>query len=113
MIRYPINPEIREYWKSIPIRVLGHSDSKCCNAPTILVQSRKGGFVTRNCSRCGEKDTFPINSFYELDIWISCMQCKERMSPSLVEKTNYGYICKKCESYIRLADILPYWEDLI
>jgi hypothetical protein len=64
-----IDPKIREIWRVYPVRISGRSMSRCCNQPTVLVQSMKGGFVTRNCPKCGQPDTLPPEVFLnELDI---------------------------------------------
>ena len=109
---HPINPEVREVWKTFPLRISGHSQSTCCNEPTILVQSMEGGFVTRNCSKCGNKDTLPVQVFMnELDLCVACPDCKRRMESTLLNK-NYGFVCESCQVSIQLSDLLPRWEDL-
>ena len=100
-------------WKLYPIRIPGGETSKCCNKPTLLVQSMKGGFVTRNCFGCGSSDTLSNNSFlYELDLWISWPECRKRMVASIIE-SNYGFVCYTCKVGITLASMLPTWEELI
>ena len=75
-----------------------------------------GGFVTRNCPECGQKTTLPEHAFFnDLDIWVACPECKQRMKPAWVDnnRNNYGYHCETDDLGIRLADLLPSWEDLI
>ena len=53
---YKIDPNI---WKEYPVRISGLKESSCCKSPTVLVQSMEGGFVTRNCWKCGHFETLP------------------------------------------------------
>ncbi len=100
-------------WKTFPLRVPAYSTSPCCGAPTLLVQSMEGGFVTTNCSECGEHTTLPNSAFFgDIDLWISCPECRERMEPEMIDK-NYGYVCESCDLGILLASLLPRWEDLV
>ncbi len=112
MRRYPLDENVRQMWKKFPLRLPGNSTSKCHNAETLLVQSMDGGYVSRNCGTCGAKDTLPESVFLnELDLWVACPHCRQRMTASVVEK-NYSFVCGSCELYIRLADLLPRWTDL-
>jgi endogenous inhibitor of DNA gyrase (YacG/DUF329 family) len=109
---YPIDPNVLKFWKSYPVRFPGGSVSACCNEPTVLVQSMSGGFVTRNCPKCGTKDTLPEDVFLrKLDIWVACPSCRRRMEPTIIDK-NYGFICRSCELGIYLAALLPRWQDI-
>ena len=77
---YPIDEAVTKIWKSYPIRISGHSISGCCAKPTILVQSMQGGFVSRNCSMCGNSTTLPEAVFLEkLELYVACPKCKSRM----------------------------------
>ena len=100
-------------WKSYPVRIMGPRVSRCHNKPTLLVQSMQGGFVTANCSECGEKTNLSFYEFRELQLWVSCPQCRKRMSQYITKEENYGYQCSSCAIYIWLADLLPYWHELI
>jgi Bacterial RNA polymerase, alpha chain C terminal domain len=108
-------------WRTYPVRVRGPRSSRCHDAPTLLVLSMDGGFVTSNCSVCGSKDLLTQQGFRSLDLWVSCPLCRERMQPGMVSvvsgsrygAANYSYTCDACHLYIRLADILPHWEDLV
>ena len=112
MIEFPVDPQIREIWKKYPLRLSDGSKSKCCYLPTVLVQSMEGGFVTRNCSGCGTKDTLPEEIFLKLDLWVACPDCKQPMEPGRLAHTNYGYLCRSCDIGNKLADLLPRWNEL-
>jgi|GEM_PF-1278089 NAD-dependent SIR2 family protein deacetylase len=108
----PAEPELRKQWKTTPIRISGRSRSPCCRVPTFLVQSMEGGFVTRNCSKCGEKDTLPEDVFMEIDLWVECPECRERMNPTMIRR-NYGYVCPSCHCEVFLAELIPSWQDIV
>ena len=112
MRRYEYDPQTANGWKSYPIQVIGPEESRCCNQPTLLVQSMQGGFVTSNCSKCGKSDTLPERDFLDLHMWVNCPECRKKMHPEMVDK-NYTYQCDKCQLYIWLSDLLPNWEELV
>jgi endogenous inhibitor of DNA gyrase (YacG/DUF329 family) len=112
MREYQVDPNVRQIWKIYPIRIQGQSLSSCHGQPTLLVQSMEGGFVTRNCPTCAKSQTLPEASFLkEFDIWVVCPECKQRMNPDVVYK-NYPFLCPRCDLYIKLAELLPRWDDL-
>jgi type I restriction enzyme R subunit len=89
--------EQAEYLPLAQLRSQGLRKSSCCRAPTILVQSMTGGFVTANCSKCNNSASVSSNDFFhELDIWVSCPKCRKRAGPSTVGRANYGYKCNTC-----------------
>ena len=112
MKEYPVDPDVREIWKKYPLRLSGLTISRCCGAQTVLVQSMEGGFVTRNCAHCGEKEFLPEGDFLRLGLWVACPQCKKPMTASRLPHSNYGYTCAACNLEIKLADLLPRWTDL-
>ena len=112
MREVPVDKSIHDVWKKYPARIYGLKLSDCHHQPTILVQSMEGGFVTRNCPECGDYETLPEADFLNLGIWIVCPDCKKPMTATRVPKSNYGYICKSCDNYIKLATLLPRWSDL-
>lgn len=94
------------------IRIQGPRISRCCNAPTLLVQSMSGGFVTANCSECGQKSGLRRDEFYDLNVWVSCPECRTRMDPAILNK-NYGYKCGKCSWNAELSSMVPQWDEII
>jgi hypothetical protein len=113
LFRY--NSKTIQNWKSNPIRIQGEKSSSCCNAPTVLTQSMKGGFVTSNCCVCVRSHSLTLSQWGELDLWIACPNCSRRMTPIQSEVTdkNYSYGCNSCSLYVWLADLLPNWDDLV
>jgi hypothetical protein len=112
MAEYPLDPVIREMWKLYPLRIPGFRVSRCCQEPTVLVQSMQGGYVTQNCSKCGGSDTLKQDEFRQLQLWVACPGCKGRMLATIVD-LNYAYCCDACDLNIRLADLLPRWSDIV
>jgi hypothetical protein len=112
----PLSDELRKFWKLYPIRIPGHSRCRECNCETILVQSMKGGFVTRNCPNHPDiHDTLPQSTFLkELNLWVSYPECKERMEAKVMDfdRGNYGYVCHTCGLAIKLSELLPLYKDL-
>ena len=110
---YPIDERIIEMWKVYPVRIFGHSISRCHEKPTILVQSMQGGYVSRNCSECGSPTTLPADVFLQkLDLYVACPSCRARMDAEILFNKNYGYTCRACKICIDLASLLPKWTDL-
>jgi ribosomal protein S27E len=112
MRRYEYSESDQDGWKSYPIRVTTSRVSRCHNKPEVLVQSMEGGFVTANCTQCGNSDTLPHDEFKKLAIYVACPECRKEMVATLLRSTNnYGYECEPCSEYLRLADLLPHWKD--
>jgi type I restriction enzyme R subunit len=109
-----LDREESQYIPLAQIRVTGPNVSDCHKAPMLLVQSMKGGFVTANCSICGEKSVLRNRDFFDLDLWVSCPKCRQRMKATMVAK-NYGFECEcpTCNWRCILASMLPQWDELI
>lgn len=107
-----IGSTIRDFWRAYPVRVPGHSTCGICNEPTVLVQSRDGGYVTRSCPKCAYYHPLPEPIFRKLDLWVACPKCKGRMEPDILPDKNYGYVCHLCNVSIALFELLPRYEDL-
>jgi hypothetical protein len=112
MKELPVDDTIREIWKKYPLRIYGGKDSPCHGKPTVLVQSMRGGYVTRNCPECGGRESFSDLDFHRLGLWVACPDCKQPMIAQRVPNSNYGYVCVQCQSFIKLAALLPRWMDL-
>lgn len=109
---YPVDPKARPFWRSYPLRIPGGSTCSQCRQETVLVQSMKGGFITRNCPKCGNVDSLPRRTFKQLGLWIACPKCKARMNPEVLPDKNYGYVCKPCDVAVPLFELLPRYEEI-
>ena len=92
--------------------ILSLTNSKCCRAKELLVRSRDGGFVSRDCLNCGARATYVRPSqIPDLD----CEGCLGFNRPGTVEpvvkEQNYWYRCTVCGREWQIADIVPAWSD--
>jgi len=115
---FKFDEQIRKGWKSYPVRIVGpRRRSKCCSAPTLLVESKEDGYVTANCSECGKIGSLSKNEFHQLNLWVSCPKCKKRMEAGMVKNSfsspTYGYKCEQCSTELYLSMLLPRWEELM
>ena len=108
----PVDPDIQKFWKIFPVRFLGGSKCHDCGEETVLVQSMKGGYVTRNCPCCNKPEKLLERTFRELELWVACPQCKKRMEPQILQDKNYGYVCDECDIGVPLFALLPRYVDL-
>jgi hypothetical protein len=105
-------------WKTYPVRVRGPSLSSCCQVQTLLVHSKKAGYVTANCSKCGTPENLTRAEFFSLDLWVGCPSCRGRMVQDMVPDApgrarNYCYVCEACRCCVKLASLLPHWADVV
>ena len=82
--------------------------SPCCRAQALLVRSRDGGFVSRNCLKCGRPHYVSVPQLPEL----RCDTCSAHLRIGKVDGTNYHYICDKCPRQWKLAEVLPLWSEM-
>jgi len=90
------------------IKLISTELSPCCGAEAQIVQSRPGGFISRDCVKCG-------NSKYvnqsQLPHW-PCESCKTPMQIKKLDRTNYFYECPSCGKYDKIWDIVPHWSEV-
>jgi len=84
------------------------SESRCCKGREMLVRSRTGGFVTKNCCTC--KQSAARVGLGQLPV-VKCEICSRTMHSFVVNK-NYSYKCSSCNHMFRLCDRIPRWEGL-
>ncbi len=82
-------------------------ESTCHRVKTLIVRSRQGGYVTRNCLKCGHPDYINETQLPRL----SCDRCGDTLRIAMIEK-NYNYTCEQCGIWWRVADQVPHWSDL-
>jgi hypothetical protein len=94
-------------WKSYPIRV-SIPCRKCGGKSAELYQYSDGEFIKAKCSVCGSDNLFSKDELKLLPPY-PCPMCHKVMEPEQLEEdyNNACYYCENCDSYIRLADLLP------
>jgi hypothetical protein len=83
--------------------------SRCCGVDALLVKSRDGGFITKNCTSCEKPDTVRPNEIPDQN----CDRCKGGPDGliGVIEKYDgYYYRCERCRDECKISDILPHWS---
>ena len=93
--------------ENLPLILYARRLSKCHGARCLIVRSREGGFVSRDCIECGEAEYIRLKDFPE----VNCSRCKVRFEVSLADKMNYFFVCSSCGKQMKIADIVPPWSD--
>jgi uncharacterized protein YbaR (Trm112 family) len=90
------------------LKLFPQTKSICHNAPMLIVRSRKGGLVTKNCINCGEPNKIV---FDELPNTLPCPTCLQPMDLFIDRYKSYAYACKKCKKDYLLGDLIPHWDE--
>jgi hypothetical protein len=91
--------------KDQPVRRLAVTPSRCCNAEALLVKSREGGYVSKNCTHCNK-------SGYAQPSDIEPFECCGKIWPVVIINKNYHWQCGVCQTTAMVADYVPKWSDL-
>ncbi len=81
--------------------------SPCHRARMLLVRSREGGYVSKNCCDCGKSMHVRPSELPEL----LCGSCRTPLAVWYLDGKNYFYVCKHCGESVLLASILPWWSQ--
>lgn len=81
--------------------------SRCCRAEQQIVQSRAGGFVSKNCVTCGKSRGVGLHEIPERD----CPQCKQRMIKGRDLSGNYAYRCPSSCFEVSLYQLVPRYHE--
>src|ERR1700722_15201037 len=97
-----------------PRFIYSAGNSPCCEYKALLVRSRDGGFVSRNCLKCGKPWYVKLNHLPTLDCEICVISRKviASLKPEQLDGENYFYRCWKCGAKWKVADYLPAWSEL-
>lgn len=79
--------------------------SRCCNAEALLVLSRPGGFISKNCIHCKK-------SGYAHPSDLPTADCCGHAWPVVLIEKNYHYRCEVCQTTIAVGDFAPKWWEL-
>jgi len=93
--------------EQLPLTLYARRPSACHGARCLIVRSREGGFVSRDCIECGEAEYIRLKDFPE----VKCSCCKVRFEVSLADKMNYFFVCSSCGKKMMIAEIVPHWSD--
>ena len=88
--------------------ILSSSRSNCHGAPALLVKSKDGGLISRNCLDCKKPYSVSLSDLPALE----CEKCGTRLTASQDAHMNYAYSCEKCKISWSLPEMLPKWNEL-
>jgi DNA-directed RNA polymerase subunit RPC12/RpoP len=91
----------------LPLILYAKPRSKCHGARCLIVRSRDGGMVSRNCIECGIPEYIRLEDFPE----VKCSRCNVRFKVSLADGMNYFFVCSSCGKQMMIAKIVPAWSD--
>ena len=74
---------------------------------TLIVQSREGGLVTRDCLTSGTSNSVRMTHLPNL----YCGRCSSEIGPSKNSSGNYAYACRCCRTSVELAQLVPFWDE--
>jgi DNA-directed RNA polymerase subunit RPC12/RpoP len=83
--------------------------SKCHSAPSLLVRSRDGGFISQNCLKCGHSSYVSIDQLPKLKCEF-CLLIDLEVGKN--DDGNYQYKCQGCGRKWNLPEMLPHWSEL-
>lgn len=81
--------------------------SPCCSHEAQIVRSRQGGFVSRNCLKCGASHYVNEDQIPKLP----CGLCTIPVQITKNDGTNYFFECRTCQEHYKIADIVPPWSQ--
>lgn len=91
-----------------PRFLYSRNPSACCRKRALIVQSRAGGFVSKNCLKCGKPDYVSVGELPDCD----CDICGRRLRVEKVDGQNYFYVCARCDRNWKVGDNVPPWDEL-
>lgn len=99
-----------------PLIILAPGVSRCCGQNSLLVRSREGGYVAKDCLECRKSSDYArLRDIPNLD----CANCRQQGHRGTVQPFenksdhgNYWYKCSQCHTQWRLAELLPSWKDI-
>jgi hypothetical protein len=74
----------------------------------LIVESRKGGFVSKDCEFCGASNYITATEIPP----VPCVRCANTQLVARDYWSNYVLKCLRCRTQTLLAQLLPRWDDL-
>jgi hypothetical protein len=94
--------------RSLPLMLHATRVSPCHKTKCLIVRSRNGGMVSRNCLECGKPHYITLSDFPK----VICPLCEtEPLSVRKADGTNYCFVCDKCDVSTTVAEVVPGWSD--
>ena len=90
-----------------PRFLISRTQCSDCQGPTLLVLSRRRGFVSRDCLKCKRS-----HHVREIDLPdLGCEKCGGDLAPRMIGN-DYGYTYGKCGADWHLPSHVPDWQDI-
>jgi predicted RNA-binding Zn-ribbon protein involved in translation (DUF1610 family) len=101
-------PETRAVQRIMSQPLQLYSARKCpeCGRDCVIVQSRAGGLVTRNCKDGHQAQPVRLSDLPRL----KCANCKVDMIIDTIDK-NYVYKCPTCGRTATVHSLVPPWQQ--
>jgi hypothetical protein len=90
-----------------PEPLFGRDKSPCCGYPQRIVRSRPGGYVTQNCTKCGEPRNIRLDELPKL----TCPRCGRLMTADYDGVRNYAYRCPCGPWEYAVHEMVPAWQE--
>ena len=97
----------RERLSGIYMRIRGHCRGCHRDQMCLVVKSRDGGYVSRNCEACGTSNRLRLEELGEL----RHEDCGGVAQPFVSARKNYSYRCTGCADEIELHELVPRWQE--
>lgn len=89
------------------LTIYAKSDSTCCGARCLIVRSRSGGMVSKNCVDCGKPYYISPPDFPDLE----CPLCRNLFVVRKTDGHNYFFECTHCRKAVQVSEVVPDWSD--
>ena len=90
------------------MKIISTEVSPCCGADAQIVRSREGGFISRNCTLCGERAYVKPRQIPQLP----CSKCSSKLTVAKLDGSNYFYLCSGCGWNRPIASLVPDWREV-
>lgn len=92
---------------SVVLTLYSKSLSACHDAKCLIVRSRDGGMVSKNCIDCGKPYYISPPDFPD----IPCPLCRKLFVVRKTDGRNYFFECVRCQKEVQVSFVVPDWSD--